>query len=169
VHVRRCRTMQGGAAARKALNASTSHAFTADGTHLLCGCAQTETALVNNRTRCDAARSTVCSGSSVDVVSSAHMLSLCSACLDPSRGMGSSDCQTQTIRAVSLLTSRGLCSPSTGPNALPVMDCSSETVTEPGREGANYLSLRPPMLYGSVERSGNSFGAYGWYHTPRLA
>jgi hypothetical protein len=122
-----------------------------------------------NRTHCDAARSTLCTPTPNEPVSSAHLLSMCAACLDPSRGMGSSDCQTQTIRAVSLLTSRGLCSPSTGPSALPVRDCSAETVTEPGLEGKNYLSLRPPMLYGSVERSGNSFGAYGWYHTPRLA
>lgn len=48
------------------------------------------------------------------------------------------------------------------------MDCSTESVTEPGREATNYLSLKPPILYGGFERLKNSFGAYGWYHTPLL-
>lgn len=55
-----------------------------------------------------------------------------------------------------------------GPQAQPFMDCSTETVTEPGRESTNYLSLKPPTLFGGFERLKNSFGAYGWYHTPLL-
>jgi len=174
VHVRRCRPFQ--SAIQRAMNASISTSFKEDGEHVLCDCAQTETSLINNQTICDAARVAVCSsatagvsGAFVDAVAGReHFLAMCSTCFDPQQGLRSGQCQTQTIRAVSLLTSRGLCRASTGEAAEPVMDCSTETVTEPGREATNYLSLKPPMLYGSFERLKNSFGAYGWYHTPRL-
>jgi hypothetical protein len=169
VHVRKCRPFQN--RILRGVNATVSASFEADGTHMLCQCAQTETSPINNRTLCDAARTTVCAGlaNGGDAVASReHFLALCLTCTDPRRGLLSPECQTQTIRAVSLLTSRGLCVPTSSKSAAPFMDCSTETVTEPGREATNYLSVRPPMLAGSFQKLKDSFGAYGWYHTPVL-
>jgi hypothetical protein len=168
VHVRKCRPYTD--KIKRGLDAKVSPSFAADGSHLLCQCAQTEISQINNRTICDAARVMVCSSSANnDTVNSRdHFKAMCLTCTDPRRGLLSGECQTQTIRAVSLLTSRGLCRATKGPTATPFMDCSAETATEPGREATNYLSSKPPLLTGSFQKLMNSFGAYGWYHTPLL-
>ena len=131
---------------------------------------------MNNQTICDNVRQTICSSStsssgSKDIVASReHFLAMCLTCMGTSTGQGlqSGACQTQTIRAVSQLTTRGLCVATTGPDADAFMDCSAETVTEPGKEATNYLTQRPPTLLGAFSKLKNSFGAYGWYHTPLL-
>jgi FlaG/FlaF family flagellin (archaellin) len=168
VHVRKCRPFTD--KIKRGLDAKLSPSFAADGSHLLCQCAQTEISQINNRTVCDAARAVVCSSSANnDTVNSwDHFKAMCLTCTDPRRGLLSGECQTQTIRAVSLLTSRGLCRATKGPTATPFMDCTAETVTEPGREATNYLSSKPPLLTGAFQKLMNSFGAYGWYHTPLL-
>jgi hypothetical protein len=48
------------------------------------------------------------------------------------------------------------------------MDCSTETITAKGREATNYLSIKPPLLYGAFTRLKNGFGGYGWYNTALL-
>jgi len=172
IHVRNCRRFQ---AQLRSGNESELHP--------ICICAQTETSLINDTALCDAARIFICNSVSTVTTSSTNytdsgietstasaafyddadkFLSMCLTCFDPARGLRSGDCQTQTIRAVSLMTSRGLCS------SEPTMDCSGETITTPGREKVNYLSLRPPTLFGAFSRLKNSFGAYGWYSTPSL-
>lgn len=183
LHTRRCRPFQ--SKSQSSITATQSLSFTTDGRHVLCNCAQTETSLVGNTTLCDQARIAVCNhvNTSDPVQGRNQFLALCLTCFDPRRGLRSADCQTQTIRAVSLLTSRNLCvsssssSSSSGSSSSTmgssrssevVMDCSAETYTERGREGTNYLTLRPPVLVGSFERLKNCFGAYGWYHTPQL-
>jgi hypothetical protein len=168
VHVRKCRPFVN--RIKRGVNATVSPAFGVDGTHILCQCAQTETSMVNNRTICDEARVTVCNSAANDpaVASREHFLAMCLVCMDPRRGLNNGECQTQTIRAVSLLASRGLCQATSGLTGTPFMDCSTETVTEPGREATNYLTVRPPTLMGAFQRLKDSFGAYGWYHTPQL-
>ena len=129
----------------------------------ICSCAQTEFSLINDTTLCNTVRTTICG----DPLQREKFLSMCLPCFDPARGLNSGDCQAQTVRAVSLFNSRGMCTEK------PPMDCSAETVTEPGSENKNYLSLKPPYALssnmGAYARLKNSFGAYGWYHSPALA
>jgi len=168
LHTRQCRPFQ--SKSQNTLISTQSSSFTNDGRHVLCGCAQTETSLIGNATLCDQARAAVCNhmNASDPVIGRDQFLALCLTCFDIRRGLRSTDCQTQTIRAVSLLTSRNLCVPSIGSTAEIMIDCSAETYTERGRESTYYLTLRPPVLVGSFERLKNCFGAYGWYHTPQL-
>lgn len=153
VHVRSCRRFNA------MLSATPSVQSPVNG---ICVCAQTELSLINDTALCDSARRTMCE----DSKQREKFLSMCLPCFDPARGLSSGDCQAQTVRAVSLFTSRGMCS------SKPPMDCSTETVTEPGREKTNYLSLKPPYSLssypGAFSRLKNSFGAYGWYHSPAL-
>ena len=149
MHVRNCRTYD-----------TKSQFNRTNNIHPLCSCGQTESALLNNVTYCNTVRTSVCG----DVYSGEAFYNMCEACLNKNRvgGLTSAECVAQTIRAVSLLTSRGLCS------TKPIVDCSTETVTAPGLEATNYLSLKPYTSDGSMTLLGNSYGGYGWYQSPSL-
>jgi hypothetical protein len=149
MHVRNCRTYD----TKQQFNRT-------NGVHPLCTCGQTEVALVNNVTYCNSIRTKICA----DAFSNEAFYNMCQACFGKNSALGliSSECIAQTIRSVSLLSSRGLCS------TKPIVDCSTETVTAPGLEATNYLSLKPYTSDGSMSLLGNSFGGYGWYQSSTL-
>ena len=125
--------------------------------HPLCVCAQTETALVANPTACTTARLNTCSLRSNDT-SRSVFLYMCLSCEED--GYSSGDCIAETTRAVSMLVQRGMCS------TFPAMDCLSESITLPGREAVNYLTIALPQNAISEETFSpltNAIGAFGRY------
>eukprot|EP01038_Epipyxis_sp_PR26KG_P005103 gene5103-7113_t len=167
LHVRQCRRYE-------ALKRSTkSYPI-----HKLCACQATENnVLGDNGMNCLRNVTSLCEKQ--DSESYSQYLNLCLTCVDEIATLISnnnnnnnnnninmelsSSCKQNIARGVSFVLSRGLCDVSNPP-----IDCSAESVTMPGLEAVNYLSLQPPFLDGSYARLGNSFGGYGWYNTPVL-
>ncbi len=166
LHVRQCRRFQSQLRYATASDTDIPASFflqdssDALATHALCACAASERGMLgDNVTACTTARTSLCNNSETRQ----RLLFMCLPCFDPLRGLLSGDCKAQTIRAVSLVTTRGLC------DSQPPMDCSNEIITSPGLEKVSYLSLKPPLLYGAMSRSKNGFGGHGWFNTPLFA
>merc|ERR1712146_16174 len=100
---------------------------------------------IQNMTACDISRAAICELDS----SRQDFLNLCLTCND--LGFQSGECQAETLRAVGMLTELGFCSSD------PVMDCSGETFTRPGREAVNYMSMKTYPAFGSFTPLGKSF------------
>ena len=112
----------------------------------ICDCEQSEYSIFKDEQKCNVARIDICQ----DASKYNHYYAMCVAC---NYGYDTSECIGQTTRALGLMTSKGLCS------TLPRTDCSDETVTVPGRDRINYMSLKAPMsTYHSFTTLGNSFG-----------
>lgn len=159
--------------------------------HAMCSCAATESATIGTLAACAAAIETVCDEEDGSGLKQ-NFRFLCDACEyigdesdsslntnvclanktgSISNGISSAGfvldisnrkCLGQINRAVSFLTTRGLCS------AKPVMDCSNEIITMTGRNAVNYLSLRAPVGDLSMSVTGDSIGGYGWFDTSAL-
>lgn len=132
----------------------------------LCSCAFNSTVTSAAISSCGAAVLSMCSSTDL---SSNVFVNMCESCglsiaqmtLNMS-SQTSGACSTEIYRAVWFVLDRGICS------ANPRRDCISESFTESGRDVRNYLSLKPPLLYGSISALGNSFGGYGWFDTAVL-
>jgi hypothetical protein len=134
--------------------------------HPLCICAFNTTSTEVSMRDCSSNVAAVCS-STQD--SRAVFINMCEAC---SLGLNSSSanspsinsgaCSVEIYRAVWFALDRGLC------RDAPRIDCASETFTEAGSDARNYLSLKPPLLFGSLTALGNSFGGYGWFDSSTL-
>ena len=98
--------------------------------HPMCDCMSSETGIIRNVTACDISRVAMCELES----SRRDFLNLCLTCSD--LGFQSGECQAETVRAVGMLGELGFCASD------PVMDCSGETFTRPGREAVNYMSMK---------------------------
>jgi hypothetical protein len=161
MHVRNC---------RKVATTLLNKAVTAP--HPMCVCADTEITMVNNTVHCYSALVSICSDASTrkdflnpclactTSVETTTAISLTESTTTITSAMQSpitGECIAQIGRAVSMLSSIGLCSTS------PPKDCSGELVTAPGSEIFNYLSLSPPVLEKSFSLLGNGVGAVGWY------
>lgn len=145
IHVRNCRLV-----ARNLL-------FNIPSTiHPVCSCAQTEKGMVNRTSTCTSAIHSQCADTSV---TRKDLLTMCLACAN---GLQTGECVAQTIRAVSFLTSLGLCS--TAPHA----DCTTEHITDDNNELFSYISLSPPLTDGTFTALGNGFGGKGWYDSAPL-
>jgi hypothetical protein len=147
--------------------------------HPLCSCAQTETEIVPTNATCTVIRQDLCrppvvittvhptNGKVTKVLSQnstrLDFLNMCLTCeID---GWRSSSCLTETVRAISLLTSRGSCTDA------PPMDCASESITLSGGESVNYYQLNIPgqtVNPDAFTPLGTSIGGYGWYDTGLL-
>jgi len=137
--------------------------------HALCSCSQSASLPVggSNATACAITRSSLCG----DPVSRAQFLSMCVACnysatttgSVSSAGFNSAACKAETIRAVSFVVTRGLCS-----HKQP-MDCSAEISSPEGFETFNFLSLGAAFGSNYFTALGDSFGGQGWYNSPPLA
>lgn len=136
-------------------------------THPLCVCAFNSTATFATIEDCGLAVITVCSASTnfrdffINMCESCH-LSTTSSLLNTT-SLVTGDCSVEIYRAVWFVIDRGLCS------LTPRMDCSTSVFTNEGGDSWNYLSLKPPLLYGSLTALGNSFGGYGWFDSSTLA
>jgi hypothetical protein len=158
LHVRNCRAY---AAALTRNDAVPSHA--------LCSCSQSASLPVggSNATACAITRASLCG----DPVSRAQFLSMCVACTysaattgsASTAGYNSAACKAETIRAVSFVVTRGLCS-----HKQP-MDCSAEISSPEGFETFNFLSLGAAFGSAYFTALGDSFGGQGWYNSPPLA
>jgi hypothetical protein len=144
--------------------------------HPLCTCQSNELSLVGDSTACNLVRASLCTDKTTATYG--HFESMCLACRDkvitvikeslsldppvtePQVGLRG-ECLAQTMRAVSMLKNSGLCS------TTPFMDCSAESITAPGRERINYLSLKtPPGGGGGFSQLGASFKGTGWFGSP---
>merc|ERR1712146_359640 len=86
-------------------------------TNSLCVCGQAESSMVSNRVECDTARSAICSITTPTNSTDGFRVrfqALCHACEGP-LGFESEVCIMETMRAVSLLETRGLCNPNVAP------------------------------------------------------
>ena len=152
VHVRNCRQYA------RQLQFGLTHDL-----HALCTCAQDEYGLVGNTAECTVIRKSVCVPSvlGTDVYKNSTRLDFLNMCLSCEvQGFDSTDCISETQRAVSLVTQRGMCVSD------PYMDCTAETVTTGGREAVNYLSLATPVTTIRAEsftQGTNAIGSMGWY------
>ena len=151
--------------------------------HPLCTCASSETSLIGDIENCAIARNNVCGVTNVTTTTSTtsystssgingkeeHFYNLCVACpsdltlnnlssesVDKLSG-ARSECVSQIIRAVNLLNSNNLCT------YKPHMDCTAESITLPGKEKINFLSLKASPGSGSFSMLGNNFGGVGWF------
>ena len=110
---------------------------------------------------CNTARDTICQSmeysNSLNGVR-ARFNTMCLAC-SGTLGYNSADCTAETMRAVSLLTVRGLCSSDAS------MDCTSETVTNNGVDRWEYLSLKPPGSEKAFTYLGTNLGGAGYYRS----
>ena len=87
-------------------------------------------------------------------------------CLACNQSSSTAQCKVQTMRAVSFVTSRGLCS------AVPAMDCTGETLSQDGGralDAVHYWSLGPAFGEDYFAALGNSFGGLGIYRSSPLA
>ena len=138
----------------------------------LCACEQSEQAIVSNKIACLTARYDLCSSSTMKT----SFQNMCMTCayldtLVPNKTSNSTwnqvhisgDCQSEIVRGVGFLVSRGMCSLNS------TVDCSSETLTKDGTERVNFLTLRPYISPGSFTSLGNSYGGYGFFNSPVLA
>jgi hypothetical protein len=129
----------------------------------LCDCAQSETATVGDKGKCDTARLAVCAAKEFSNSTSGFRQrynSMCLACESTSRGLNSAECTAETMRAVSLLTARGLCS------SEPSMDCTTEVITKNGLDRFEYLSLAPPTTDEAfTSLSTDAMGGGGYYRS----
>ena len=152
VHVRNCRQYA------RQLQFGLTHEV-----HSLCICAQDEKNLVSNFAECTIAREAICVPSVINspVYKNSTRLDFLNMCLSCEvQGFESTDCVSETQRAVSLVTQRGMCVTD------PYMDCTAETITTGGREAVNYLSLATPVTTirsESFTQLTNSIGSMGWY------
>merc|ERR1711998_310384 len=113
--------------------------------HPICDCMSSESGIIRNITACDISRTAIC-----DLESSKQdFLNLCLTCND--LGFQSGECQAETLRAVGMLEELGFCAND------PVMDCSGETFTRPGREAVNYMSMKTYPVFGSFTPLGKLF------------
>lgn len=148
VHVRNCRAT----AHKLSYNITSS-------IHPLCQCAQTELTIVADQTQCDSTRLRLCNNPSTRN----DFLNMCLACSGLAIGANlAGECAVQIGRAVSLVSTRGMCSPA------PPVDCTTEIITLPGTEPLLYLSLIPPVPNDAFTNLGNSFGAVGWFGSSPL-
>jgi hypothetical protein len=147
MHVRQCRMFQ------RALDKGTVVPL-----HPLCACNQTESAMIDVSAggTCQPIIDSMCSDNRTRYT----FLNMCQAC--DGRRSGTMDCIAETIRAVMLVTQRGFCS------GKPAMDCSQETLTLPGREANNFLSLDAYFPPSSFTRSGTSIGGFDFYNSAPL-
>jgi len=137
--------------------------------HPLCSCSQSASLPVGgvNDSACAVTRDALCA----NPISRAQFLTMCVACSysaaitgnSASAGYKSAACKAETIRAVSFIVTRGLCS-----NRQP-MDCSAEILSPEGFETYNFLSLGPAPSSNYFTALGDSFGGLGWYNSPPLA
>jgi hypothetical protein len=135
VHVRTCRVYD--------YKVSKSIATTLEP---ICDCEESEYSIFNDEEKCNEARTDICD----DVSKHDHYYAMCVAC---TQGFDTSECITQTTRALGFMSAKGLCS------TAPRIDCSDETVTAPGRDRINYMSLKAPISsYHTFTALGNSFG-----------
>lgn len=134
-------------------------------TNSLCACAQTELAIVSDRSNCDAARTTICGttspSNSTDGFRS-RFVAMCHAC-EGTLGFDSEVCIAETVRAVSLLETRGLCDAEAA-----AMDCTTETVTKDGMDRWQYRTLMPPQSDAAFTTLGNNLGGGGYYRSAPL-
>lgn len=134
--------------------------------HPLCACAFNSTATFSSIEECGLAVISICS---IKSDFRDFFINMCESCkLSTSISLNttsivSGDCSVEIYRAVWFVIDRGLCS------STPRMDCSTSTFTNEGKDSWNYLSLKPPLLYGSLTALGNSFGGYGWFDSSTLA
>lgn len=156
LHVRSCRLYESAKSNYESELAAADDpvAFQKQFVHPLCSCASTEEDIIGNKTECLSGYEQICTSNTTRY----HFLNLCVVCGSISSPVSFSEaCVLEVIRAVSFVTQRGFC------DATPPVDCSSELVSDPGREAVNYLSLRPYTLHGSYTQLGNGMGGYGWY------
>ena len=141
--------------------------------HPLCTCDSTDTSLIGNMVQCATARANVCGnstsqGSSSVIAGNVHFYTMCEACSTVVTGTGTGtgtdplgslrgECLWQIMRAVSMLKTVGLCS------SKPYYDCTAESITVPGLDKVNYLSLKSTPAAGAFSELGNSFGGVGWF------
>jgi hypothetical protein len=132
-------------------------------TNSLCTCAQTELTSVNDRSSCDTARTAICAISDANNNNTdgtrQRFIAMCQACED-TLGYDDDNCVAETIRAVSLVTVRGLCDADTA-----AMDCTSETVTKNGIDRWQYLTLKPPSTDNAFSNLGQNLGGAGYYRS----
>jgi hypothetical protein len=155
MHVRRCRRYQQELYSR--FNSTT---------HPLCVCAFNSSATITTIAGCTGAVVSVCAAGNSYREAFANMCEACqlhsTATALNASAIISGECSVEIYRAVWFATDRGLCS------SAPRMDCSTETYTDQGSDARNYLSLKQPLLHGSISALGNSFGGYGWFDSSTL-
>jgi hypothetical protein len=157
VHVRRCR--------RYNSDVTNSNSSDTDSyiryVNPLCGCSSDENNVIGDSGSCNTARDTICSSTTYSnsmIGVRNRFYTMCLAC-STSLGYDSADCISETMRAVSLLTARGLCSSDAS------MDCTSETITANGVDRWEYLTLKSPGGEEAFTYLGTNLGGAGYYRS----
>jgi len=175
IHVRKCRKFIADFSNLHVKGVSPTKVWSTT-VHPLCTCSSTESLMVGNVTQCNAARSNICNilpsnknALAANAVTGTRdrFRSMCLACTSLIGGtfvtkFTHAECVAQTMRAISQLTVRGMCSTE------PSMDCTTEVITKGGPDRWEYLSLMPPTSDEEFSTLGNSIGNQGSYRSAPL-